>query len=142
MKSDLSHLEKFRHTKPGTAMSSNEGDRYGVFYIPNARTQFIFIMDDGTDHGDGRPTGWEHVSLRAKDYSGERVPTWSEMCWAKDLFWDDEECVAQLHPPKSEYVNCHPNVLHLWREVGAQFPRPPSLLVGPSTNNLKDPQRV
>lgn len=129
MKSDISHLEKFRHTKPGTSMSSNEGDRFGVFYIPNARTQFIIIMDDGTDHGDGKPTGWAHVSLRAKDYSGEREPTWGEMCWAKQLFWEDEEAVMQIHPPKSEFINTHPNVLHLWSPVNGEIPRPRKELV-------------
>lgn len=131
MKKDLSHLEKFRHTKPGTPMATKEGDRFGVFYIQNARTMFILILDDGTGCEGVGATGWEHLSLRAKDYSGERVPTWSEMCWAKNLFWDEEECVAQLHPPKSEYVNAHPHVLHLWRETGKDFPRPPSILVGP-----------
>jgi hypothetical protein len=54
------------------------------------------------------------------------------MCFVKDLFWDDEECVMQLHPPKSDYVNCHPNCLHLWKPVGQDIPRPPSELVGPT----------
>jgi hypothetical protein len=134
MKTDISHLEKFRHTKAGTAMATKEGDRYGVFYIQNARTMFIMIFDDGHGMDGGEDgSGWEHLSLRAKDYSGERVPTWSEMCWAKDLFWDEEECAVQFHPPKSEYVNNHPFVLHLWRQVSREFPRPQSILVGIKT---------
>ena len=137
MKTDISHLEKFRHTRPDKPMATKEGDRFGVFYIQNAASAFIIIFDDGSDHEGEKGSGWEHLSARVKMHSGERVPTWSEMCWLKSLFWDDEECVAQLHPPKSEYVNCHPHVLHLWKQVGQDFPRPPSMLVGPKGVTLK-----
>lgn len=71
--------------------------------------------------------GWEHVSVSLED----RVPTWDEMCSVKRLFWDAEDCVVQLHPPKSEYVNCHPYCLHLWRSLDAEMPRPPTWMVGP-----------
>jgi len=72
-------------------------------------------------------TGWEHVSV-----SGEkRCPTWEEMCWIKDLFWDKHEMAVQYHPPESEYVNFHPHCLHLWRPVSMSIPLPPMMLVGP-----------
>ena len=55
----------------------------------------------------------EHVSVKGpKD-----TPRWETMCVIKDLFWDDEDEVIQYHPKKSEYVNMHKNVLHLWREA-------------------------
>ena len=56
----------------------------------------------------------EHVSVSLR----RRCPTWDEMCMVKDIFWADEECVVQFHPPKSKYVNFHPYCLHLWRKVG------------------------
>jgi len=71
--------------------------------------------------------GWEHVSVSLQ----HRVPTWDEMCSIKRLFWEPEDCVVQYHPPKSEYVNCHPHCLHLWRSLDAPMPRPPTILVGP-----------
>jgi hypothetical protein len=71
-------------------------------------------------------TGWEHVSVSIEN----RCPVWAEMCFVKDLFWDDEEAVMQLHPPKSTYVNCHPYCLHLWKPSFA-IPLPDSLMVGP-----------
>lgn len=72
--------------------------------------------------------GWEHVSVSRT----KRVPSWAEMCEVKALFWDPEDCVVQFHPPASEYVNAHPNCLHLWRPTGAVvMPRPPRILVGP-----------
>ena len=36
----------------------------------------------------------------------------------KALFWDEDDCVIQYHPPRSEYVNNHQNCLHLWRPIG------------------------
>lgn len=70
--------------------------------------------------------GWEHVSASYPD----RCPTWDEMCKVKSIFWDDEDCVMQLHPPRSEWVNNHSYCLHLWRPVGVQIPTPPSIMVG------------
>ena len=71
--------------------------------------------------------GWEHVSVS----TAVRVPTWAEMCFIKGVFWDGEDVVIQFHPRELEYVNCHPNCLHLWRPVGVELPAPPSELVGP-----------
>jgi hypothetical protein len=71
--------------------------------------------------------GWEHVSVSLKN----RCPNWPEMCFVKDLFWEDEEAVMQIHPPKSDYINCHPYCLHLWRPLAETIPLPPSVLVGP-----------
>ena len=75
---------------------------------------------------DGR--GYEHVSVSLHD----RCPSWAEMCIVKDLFWGEDDCVVQFHPPKSEYVNLHPYCLHLWRKIGSEFETPPSLFVGPT----------
>lgn len=55
---------------------------------------------------------WEHVSF--SPYS-KKTPSWDAMCELKDLFWNDDECVIQMHPKKSEYVNIKQNCLHLWR---------------------------
>lgn len=55
------------------------------------------------------------------------------MHYIKTLFWDKEDTVIQYHPPQSQYVNCHPFTLHLWRPIGLTIPVPPSILVGPKT---------
>ena len=57
---------------------------------------------------------WDHVSVHARDGNKQRTPTWDEMAYVKSMFWDDEEEAIQYHPRRSEYVNLHPNVLHLW----------------------------
>ena len=75
--------------------------------------------------------GWEHVSVHAYRGGQSRTPTWKEMCYVKRLCWDAEDVVVQFHPRESEYVNCHPNVLHLWRSQTHTIPTPPPILVGP-----------
>lgn len=73
--------------------------------------------------------GWEHVSVSLRN----RCPNWDEMSYVKDLFWAEDETVVQYHPKKSEYVNCHPYVLHMWRNVQFEFRLPPSIFVGPDS---------
>lgn len=67
--------------------------------------------------------GWEHVSVHPKNQ--KRCPTWEEMCAVKDMFFEPEEAVMQLHPAHSEYVNIHPYCLHLWRPLEREIPLPP-----------------
>jgi hypothetical protein len=71
--------------------------------------------------------GWEHVSV---SLNKARCPDWEEMCMIKDMFWDEEDCVVQFHPPKSEYVNMHTYVLHLWRPTEFNIQTPPSIFIG------------
>lgn len=74
------------------------------------------------------PPPWEHVSVS----TATRCPTWEEMCFVKSIFWEPEDVVMQLHPRESEYVNCHPYCLHLWRPVGVPIPTPPFITIGPA----------
>ena len=63
--------------------------------------------------------GNEHVSV---ELYARRLPTWDEMCEIKDIFWDDEEEVVQIHPKKSQYVNIT-EALHLWRPKDGDWNR-------------------
>lgn len=118
--------EKYRFISPGHPYSSNKGDLFGVFHIPYQS----FLLNTLATNGKGIVgedfVEWEHISVSLK----HRCPNWAEMCFIKDLFWDSEDCVVQFHPPKSQYVNNHPNVLHLWRPANKEFPMPPSIFVG------------
>lgn len=108
----------------------------GVFQIPykDTNTMLFVIATSGNPPLLGTEI-WEHVSARAFDDAKsaspkERTPTWDEMCFLKDIFWHPEECVIQYHPPKSQYVNVHPHVLHLWRQAGVDMPTPPKGYIG------------
>lgn len=72
--------------------------------------------------------GWEHVSVSPE--SKRIIPSWDDMCKVKELFFNDDEAVIQIHPPKEEYVNNMPNCLHLWRCYYKEMVLPPSCLVG------------
>ncbi len=76
--------------------------------------------------------GWEHVSVSRKD----KCPSWAEMDHVKRLFWDDEETVMQLHPPRSQWVNNYPHCLHLWKPIGQEIPLPPTEMVGAVSLNV------
>lgn len=69
--------------------------------------------------------GWDHVSVSFRN----KTPTWDEMCIVKDIFFHENECVIQYHPPKSEYVNNHPHTLHLWKPQNGTIPMPPKIFV-------------
>jgi hypothetical protein len=71
--------------------------------------------------------GWEHVSVSPlKEYN---TPTWADMCYIKELFFNDDEVVVQYHPRKADYVNFVSNCLHLWRPINGAIPTPPRFYV-------------
>jgi len=119
---------RFRE-KTGALDSDDHYGNNGVFVIPWKKSgELICIASDGL--------GWEHVSaryhykIRGEEY--DTTPSWEQMCFLKNTFWGPEDLVVQYHPIKSEYVNCHPYVLHLWRKVGTNdfCERPRKHLVG------------
>lgn len=104
--------------------ASSRNDDFGFFHVrPDGSTSLLGIMMSA-----GSPeVPWEHVSVSTRI----RLPTWGEMCWVKDQFWDPEEVVIQYHPRRSRYVNHHPYCLHLWRPLFVELPEPPTIAVGP-----------
>ena len=120
-----------RHPVPRMNSDASYGNN-GCFWIRlSGEVLAWIIVSDGE--------GWEHVSVHISDEKlgknkngtvKERTPTWSEMCKIKDIFWDEEDCVIQYHPPKSTYVNNHNFTLHLWKPTNVVLPMPDSILVG------------
>jgi len=104
--------------------ASNPLDTFGAFLIPGpcARTLMVIASSGDPDV----QIDWEHVSVSAKRHP----PNWREMCFIKELFWDDEETVMQLHPSKSKWINNHATCLHMWRPTKQQIPLPPDITVG------------
>jgi len=131
-------------THPQLGTTSADGNN-GAFAVlsPEPGWTLQLICSDGSDP-EFAADRWEHVSVHAYRTSqtdvpqllGQsrvpkmRTPTWKEMAFIKNLCWDDEDVVMQLHPKRSEYVNQHPHVLHLWRPVDLVIPTPPSIFVG------------
>jgi hypothetical protein len=106
----------------GGAVASSRGDPWGRFFLrTNDGAELLVFVTAGDD-----VIPWDHVSVSTR----KRCPTWDEMCWVKGLFFEDEETVMQLHPPKSEWISDHPTCLHLWRPLRSEIPRPPGVAVG------------
>lgn len=107
-------LNELKHTaKLIIAQSDHDGGCGHIFFGGTKAKPASVIFSWGG--------GWEHVSVSYPN----RCPTWEEMCKVKDMFWNEDECVVEYHPPKSERVNKHPYCLHLWRKVGEDFELPP-----------------
>ena len=73
-----------------------------------------------------RSMGWEHLSVSLP----HRCPTWEQMCFMKDQFWNDDEVCYQLHPKKEDYVNNHNYCLHIWKNIETEIITPPRIMVG------------
>ena len=109
--------EKARITTGPLRSNSSYGNN-GLFIFKYKDHKLKVIASDGG--------GWDHVSVSLKG----RCPTWAEMCFVKNIFFDDEETVIQFHPKKSKYVNQHPYTLHLWKNQTNDIELPPSEFVG------------
>lgn len=113
--------------RAGRMASSADDGNNGAFLIPHVRVVLQIIASDGM--------GWDHVSVVPVDRRGQhlfRTPTWAEMCFVKSLFFADDECVVEYHPPKHAYRNAHEYCLHLWRPQGAEIPLPDPEMVAPA----------
>ncbi len=116
----FNEAEKYRRPHP-LGFPHKEGDDFGWFMIPSPNQNIsLAVMVAPSD------SEWQHISISTKT----RCPNWQEMCFIKDLFFEDEETVVQFHPKKSEYVNMAKTCLHLWRWNKGEFPTPPKILVG------------
>jgi hypothetical protein len=108
--------------------ATSPGDPFEAFRIrgPHGRELTVIASDGDKDAG----IEWEHVSVSCST----RCPNWIEMDFVKGLFWDDEETVMQLHPPRSKWINNHSYCLHLWKPWNIEIPLPPDITVGIKTH--------
>lgn len=110
-------VEPYRIRKGAMASDESYGN-CGAFMMPFNGDMFTVVISDGMD--------WDHVSVSTP----ERTPTWSEMCYFKEVLFEDDECVVQYHPPKEKHVNNHAHCLHLWHPQKDELPMPDELMVG------------
>lgn len=120
---DLRQLNRYRNVEKQKQLNLVDVRKSlaGVFEIPlNSEETALVIADNGFSSPD-----WEHVSVSTRT----RCLTWEEMCKIKDLFFNEDETVIQIHPAKKNYVNIHEFCLHLWRSKKDSIPLPPAYLV-------------
>ncbi len=122
------------HNLIALASDSSYGNE-GAFLLPSLTGHFSRYFLCIACPGEG----WEHVSVSIPGV--KRTPTWEEMCMIKSFFWEDDQAVMQLHPPKRDWVNNHPYCLHLWRPTGIwEIPLPPAIMVGRGEDNKDENQ--
>lgn len=110
----------------------NDGP-FGAFKLTHpdtGRALYVIASDGRYEAATRRPPDdpifrWEHVSVSVGGVTPNVCPTWAEMCWVKDQFWEPSEWVVQFHPAAADHVNVHPGVLHLWRPKVDALPVPP-----------------
>lgn len=108
-------LARIRHP-----WASYTDDQNGAFAIIGpCQRRLLCIASNGA--------GWDHVSVSIA--GNEEIPTWDEMRFVKDLFFEAEEPAFQFHPPQSRYVNVWGGCLHLWRPQDVAMPMPSLELV-------------
>jgi hypothetical protein len=114
-------LEKFRvldNPKINAFYTAQtEGSIEGSFRIPYGNKKLFVIAGCALD--------WDHVSVSLR----HRTPTWAEMVWIKNLFFEPEELVIQFHPPQKQYINCAKHVLHIWRPWQQEIKLPPEWML-------------
>lgn len=109
---NLSGLKEYRVPVGMPMMKFKEDDYNGAFNIELKGDKYnILISNDG---------GWEHASISLRN----KMPDTKAMNTLKQMFFEDDETVMQLHPPKSEYISNHQYCLHLWRPTKKHIPLP------------------
>lgn len=93
----------------------------GAFQVDSPKGYRLLIIASNGE-------GWEHVSVSIP--GKKRTPSWEEMAFVKDLFWEKDEPAIQYHPDEANYVNTHEYVLHIWRPLNWELQVPPWYLVG------------
>ncbi len=121
-------IEEGRDRRDGP-YASKAGDDYGSFRLRAPTGAVLTVIACAGDADEFRRLGsdvaWDHVSVSTPN----RTPSWAEMDWVKRLFFADDECAVQFHPPVADHINVHEFTLHLFRSVGMSFPMPPKCVV-------------
>ncbi len=125
--------ERWRNTDHSILGTTKADGNNGAFAVPSPEpgwTLALICSDGSSGSTPELDVPWEHVSIHAyRGKQSQRTPTWKEMAYVKDLCWDDDDVVMQLHPARASYVNIHPHTLHLWRPTRAMIPLPPTIAV-------------
>lgn len=108
---NLNYLNRYRVPHP---LFGTLGDAFNGMFVLNVLGKDIKVIAS-------KEKEWEHVSISCED----ETPSWDITQRVKEMMFEDEEVVMQLHPKKSQYKNLHEHCLHLWRPINKKIPTPP-----------------
>jgi hypothetical protein len=105
----VSRVEWHRIAPPDIIKDMHPGTRGYLRYVGDGHLSVLV----GREVAPGYPGPMWHLSISHAD----RYPEWDEIVEARYRFIPDQVRVAQLLPPRAEWVNLHPTCMHLW-EIG------------------------
>lgn len=80
---------------------------FGQIALRNDREQLTVLLSAAVYDDQRR---WVHFSMSGR----HSLPSWDQLSRAKDALLGAERKALQVLPPRSQWVNIHPNCLHLW----------------------------
>ena len=100
-----------------------DGMAFVITHVVDNRDRQLCVIASWGGH-------WDHASVHATRLSvaGSAMnvtPTWDEMCFVKQLCWQDDEWALEYHPAREDNINVHENTLHIWKPQSKSFPKPP-----------------
>lgn len=133
----MKKIEEIKKTI-GMKIKKEGADGFGGTVFPieykNGKVKIINDIDKALHFIFSWGCGFEHLSVS----TSVKTPTWEQMCFMKDIFWNDDEICMQLHPKKEEYVNNHNYCLHIWKPINQEIPTPPSIMIGIRKNHIEE----
>jgi len=90
-----------------------EQESYSGMFLTNPGLRATLIVSLTWYRRQMREELWKHVSLAIAD----RTPTWKEMEDTRIWTCGADSIAYQVHPPRREWVNDHPFVLHLFSPI-------------------------
>lgn len=94
----MKNLDEIKKCRRLLVLEEAEDGFSGIIHMPTWEGTVICSWDF-----------WDHVSVFPR--KKQITPSWDDMCIIKDIFFDEDEAVIQIHPPKSQYVNNKGNCL-------------------------------
>lgn len=82
--------------------------RWGDGFTVREKDGGLRVLVDCSFKDDGKP--WLHVSYSRKHW----IPSHGDTVKVKEAFIGGDRYAYAVFPPQSQYVNLHPNCLHLW----------------------------
>lgn len=75
------------------------------------RTEHLTVILSAAPQADGHI--WLHFSISRTQVT-EVLPSWDQLVRAKEALLGADTKAIQVLPPRKQWVNIHPGVLHLW----------------------------
>ena len=125
----MKNIEEIKKT-PGMIIKKQGKDGFGGTVFPieykNGKVKIINDIDKALHFIFSWGCEFEHLSVSTP----VKTPTWEQMCFMKDIFWNEDEVCMQIHPKKENYVNIMTYCLHIWKPISKEIPTPPNIMVG------------